>query len=254
MIEQKSRIDPGITPPVANMSQTDMPIGKALFGALKDQIEPRSVPPGQRIILKQGSAPQICILDTGMLMLSARRDDDCRTVLSLLYEGDISCGLFTGPLKHTKLTAQLSSRYIVLPLGKFEEMLSDNPDFIPLYTKTCSRLLARQALHTSSLIVLTCEQKLATLLIELSLNIGRTANKGISVEVPLTRRDIADYLALNVDTVSRTMSLFKNKGLVASVGRHHVVILRPKGLMERTPLGNELVEMHMGSPCAPLFL
>lgn len=63
-------------------------------------------------------------------------------------------------------------------------------------------------------------------------------------ERPLTRNDMADFLALNADTLSRIMSRLKSKGLIAAIGRRRLIILEPRKLCGQGPVGAALLEMH----------
>lgn len=44
------------------------------------------------------------------------------------------------------------------------------------------------------------------------------------IELPMTREDIADYLGLTIETVSRTISLFKAKAVIKTLGAATIVI------------------------------
>jgi CRP/FNR family transcriptional regulator len=44
------------------------------------------------------------------------------------------------------------------------------------------------------------------------------------LEIPMTRLDMADYLGLTIETVSRTMTKLTNSGVIAPSGRHHIVV------------------------------
>lgn len=43
--------------------------------------------------------------------------------------------------------------------------------------------------------------------------------------VPMTRVDIADYLGLTIETVSRTISAFRRSMLIASAENHRIRII-----------------------------
>ena len=43
----------------------------------------------------------------------------------------------------------------------------------------------------------------------------------------MNRSDIADYLGLMVETVSRTLSRLKKTGLIAIADAHHITIVQP---------------------------
>jgi CRP/FNR family nitrogen fixation transcriptional regulator len=50
--------------------------------------------------------------------------------------------------------------------------------------------------------------------------------------LPMSRYDIADYLAISVETVSRCISAFKAAGAIRLSGRHEIAILNREGLGE----------------------
>jgi CRP/FNR family nitrogen fixation transcriptional regulator len=51
-----------------------------------------------------------------------------------------------------------------------------------------------------------------------------------AIELPMSRTDIGDYLGLTIETVSRTFSKFRDKGLIRLSGARTVDILKPEAL------------------------
>lgn len=55
--------------------------------------------------------------------------------------------------------------------------------------------------------------------------------KGTSLHLAMSRQDIADYLGLTIETVSRSMSQFEREGTIALSGARHVNILNRNTLL-----------------------
>ena len=56
------------------------------------------------------------------------------------------------------------------------------------------------------------------------------ADKGLDIDFPITRQDIADMTGTTLHTVSRVLSAWEDQGLVSG-GRQKVRITDPHGLM-----------------------
>lgn len=68
----------------------------------------------------------------------------------------------------------------------------------------------------------------------------RTARGGeVTVELPMTRPDIADYLGLSVETVCRVLRKFHRNKLIRVEGRHKVVLRLHSALEALSGSGNK---------------
>ena len=73
----------------------------------------------------------------------------------------------------------------------------------------------------------TAEEKLASFLLEM---LDRSP-KADAIDLTMSRTDIADYLGLTIETVSRTFSMMKHDGVIALPSAQHVEIL-DRGALE----------------------
>ena len=84
----------------------------------------------------------------------------------------------------------------------------------------------------------TAAEKLASFLLSLAHRMAPRGSKNDDadiagpVPVPMTRSDIADYLGLTVETVSRTLSRLKKAGHIAITDAHHITIAQPHALRD----------------------
>jgi CRP-like cAMP-binding protein len=78
------------------------------------------------------------------------------------------------------------------------------------------------------LLIKTAQERVAGFLVEMS-----SRNAGASeVDLPMSRQDIADYLGLTIETVSRTLTQLENSGTIAvSTSRH--IVLRSRRALNR---------------------
>jgi CRP/FNR family nitrogen fixation transcriptional regulator len=85
--------------------------------------------------------------------------------------------------------------------------------------------LVRAQAHAQLLGRGSAAQKLASFLLEL---LG--SKQAETMELPMARHDIADYLGLTIETVSRTMAQFEREGLLELITARHIRVLDRRGL------------------------
>ena len=76
----------------------------------------------------------------------------------------------------------------------------------------------------------TARERIATFLLMLArreVRIGRSAN---ALRLTMTRTDIADYLGLTTETVSRTFTSFKKRGWIELDSGNAVMLCNPDAL------------------------
>ena len=62
--------------------------------------------------------------------------------------------------------------------------------------------------------------------------IGTSRLRNGLVELPMTRQDIADYLGLTMETVSRAMRKLKSDGIIDIEGNNRVRLVQPELVAE----------------------
>ena len=105
--------------------------------------------------------------------------------------------------------------------------------------------MARRAIHVAAIGQFDCQQKVATFLIELALRTGTpSAGGGVAFDLPLSRTDVADYLGLNADTLSRTMSRLRSSGVLTHTDRNRAVVRDFRALATLSPAARSLIDIH----------
>ena len=87
------------------------------------------------------------------------------------------------------------------------------------------RELARVQVHIM-LLIKTAQERVAAFLLDMA---DRVQGNN-EVELPMSRQDIADYLGLTIETVSRTLTLLENSAAIALPTSRRVVLRNPAAL------------------------
>jgi CRP/FNR family nitrogen fixation transcriptional regulator len=85
-----------------------------------------------------------------------------------------------------------------------------------------------RAQHHMMLLVRNAQERIATFLLEMA----ERAPAGDAVELPMSRQDIADYLGLTIETVSRTLTQLEHDAAIALPSSRRVV-LRNRSALSR---------------------
>jgi CRP/FNR family nitrogen fixation transcriptional regulator len=90
------------------------------------------------------------------------------------------------------------------------------------------RSLARAQVHALLLGRRSAVEKVAAFLVDWATH---SANTG-TVTLEMTRQDIADYLGLTIETVSRTLSQFERDGMIQFSTARHIRLTDPAALCD----------------------
>jgi CRP/FNR family transcriptional regulator, nitrogen fixation regulation protein len=110
------------------------------------------------------------------------------------------------------------------PRGATERAIDDNPALARWLRDVTLKSLAAAQRQMLLLGRMTAHERVASFLLELAESAGAA-----TVELPMSRADIADHLGLTIETVCRVLSDMKRRGLVA-IHAHAVEILDQEGL------------------------
>lgn len=179
-----------------------------------------------------------------MLVLQTVAPGKHRQLLSILYPFDMFRAAFAPPLPALALTAAAPAELWRMPAATFEAQIAANPAICQSLNRQLADQHARTIQHVAMIGALNGEERVASFLIELALRIGKPCANGTSFEIPLSRTDIADYLSLNADTLSRIMSRLKTRGIVAQTGRDRAVVPDLEALCALSPIADTLVALH----------
>lgn len=202
----------------------------------------------QRLALDHAPTEAVYIVRSGVLGIEAAPPGKHRQLLALFYPGDIVRRSLVPELPGVTLSAMNVAEVWRLSPRGFDTLLAASAEANAHALWQLANQHARATLHGSMVGGLCGEERFASLLVELGLRLGTTAAAGVMIESPLSRSDIADYLALNPDTLSRISSRFKARGLLLPARSGRIVLPDWAALCATSPVTAALQALHGPRP------
>lgn len=176
----------------------------------------------------------------GVVKLFKLMPDGRRQVIGFLFRGDF-LGMSAGDQYDLWAEAITHVSACRFPRAAFHNLLRESPE---LHEELLSRAVDELRLAQAQMVLLgrkTAPERLATFLIDMADRERRRGGVPGLVTLPMTRSDIADYLGLTIETISRTFSKLKAENKITTPSREAVVILDPKWLAS-VAAGQNLME------------
>jgi CRP-like cAMP-binding protein len=148
-------------------------------------------------------------LVSGTVRTSKILDDGRRQIGEIYMPGDIF-GLEVGSEHAFSAEAIADVKVVVIKRSAVDALAARDSDVARQLWAMTGRELQRVQDHIL-LLIKTAQERVAGFLLEMSDRI-KTSNE---VELPMSRQDIADYLGLTIETVSRTLTSLENASAIA---------------------------------------
>jgi CRP/FNR family nitrogen fixation transcriptional regulator len=197
-----------------------------LIDALDMMGAPMSFARNAEIYGEDEPAEYLYKLVSGTVRTSKILNDGRRQIGEFYMPGDIF-GLEMSSNHSFTAEAITDAKVIVIKRSSIEALaMRDNEVARQLWAMT-GRELQRLQEHIL-LLIKTAQERVAGFLLEMAERIKSTTE----VELPMSRQDIADYLGLTIETVSRTLTILENNAAI-SLPSSRRIVLRNRAALRR---------------------
>ena len=195
---------------------------------------PRDLQRGGR--LDAGSSFKIWTVVDGLAALCTALPDGRRQIVSLSTPGDLLCPMIGGEGADLWVEALSASRLCELDLTQSARALADEAALSAELFRIVQRQVTCTSIHLITLGRLDGMERVCLFLTDMVWRLGVRTDGGWRVHLPLSREDIADYLALNAETVSRIFSRVKKSKLATFISPTDFFVRDIEALQSRAPL------------------
>jgi len=185
--------------------------------------------PGDALVREGDDAAHLFNITGGAVRVYKLLSDGRRQIVGFLAAGDF-LGLASG--SRYAFSAEAIDEVHACKFKKvaYRALLDEMPELERALLERASHELAAAQDQMLLLGRKTAVERLASFLISLSERARRETGDGSVVHLPMTRAEIADYLGLTTETVSRATSKLKTRGTIRLLSLHSVQINKPEDL------------------------
>ena len=184
---------------------------------------------GQEIPNGSGPACHWYYVIAGAVRRCTIRSDGRRQIVDLMLPRDF----FFVSGSQNEATIEAIAEDTVLasyPGQRIDALAERDPHFARELREVAFQSLTRSEAQLLILGRVTALEKVGAFLLSLD---GRASQRRGEVELPISRYDIADYLAVSVETVCRAMTDLQHRGVITLAGKRTVKILDRGALKDR---------------------
>lgn len=200
--------------------------------------------PRQRLALGR-DAEHVYIVNSGVLLLECLPQPSARQIIDIYYPGDVVRGTLIPNVAGANLVSASQGEVVRIGLSRLEGAMENDREARVWIDCALANQYPRRLLHLATIGTLTGEERVVSMLIELAYRVGERGYEGArTFDLPLSRTDMADYLSLNADTLSRIMSRLRQAGMLGLAGRGRGYAPNFAALCAMSPLADTIKSLH----------
>lgn len=186
---------------------------------------------GATVFQQDAAAGSFFVLLSGHLQVARLTPAGQQVVLRYITPGDmfgiaVQMGRSVYP---ATATAVADSVALAWPSSVWPELMAKYPQLAAGAMRLMGTRLDDAHTRVVEMSTEEVERRVAHALLRLARQAGRKTEAGVEIDFPISRQDVAEMTGTTLHTVSRILSAWEGKGLVAG-GRQRIVLLDPHRL------------------------
>ena len=199
------------------------------IAALDSLVSYKALDTGEYLFHQHTQARSVYMLEEGMLMMERSSSTGRRQVMAFMQPGNF-IGITHNEHYEFTVSALSPARIREIPLKPFIALQDELPQLKENVRRIGGNILAHTLDQVFALGQKKAHERVCFLLKQLSDRLPKERRH--LIELVMTRQDIADYLGLTIETVSRAFGKLKREGVIDIFSAHTVEILDQDTLEE----------------------
>ncbi|MDJ1008126.1 MAG: helix-turn-helix domain-containing protein [Paracoccaceae bacterium] len=182
----------------------------------------RKIADGEALFFEGDDAAQIYEVVTGVVRLSRVTRGGRRQVIAFGFPGDV-LGFPVGGRYHTDCDVLQAGTVVTYPV-RVLDACTDAPELHRYLVRAAMSELGGMQDHFMVLGRKCASERIAAFLSVLAARTGTPCPEGTRVRLPMFRSDIADFLGLSSETISRTFTRLREDGVIDLITTKDILV------------------------------
>lgn len=204
-------------------------IEEADLGSLDALADPVTLEAGAALIRQGDAAQHVFNITTGSVRVYKLLSDGRRQIIGFLFAGDL-LGLATGETYVFSAEAIEPTTACRFRKNDYRALIRDTPALEAVLLERANHELAAAQNHMLLLGRKTAIERVATFLLDQPAHDPARPSLTDHIRLPMTRSEIADYLGLTIETVSRILTRLKTMGVIRLLSPTELQVRQPERL------------------------
>ncbi len=193
---------------------------------ISERMVTRTYNKGQVILLEEATGETFFVIAGGSVKITRLSDDGREVILAILGEGDFfgEMSLLDGVGRSANVISLENSEVLTLSRNDFLDILETYPKISISLLEELTMRLRKSDQQIESLSLSDVEHRIGMTLIRLSEELGKIQRGKVRIPNFPYQQDIANMAGTSRETVSRTFTLFEEKGMIEKDGRTLAII------------------------------
>ncbi|MCB4822741.1 Crp/Fnr family transcriptional regulator [Roseicella aerolata] len=200
------------------------PLDIAALDEISSESQQTSMPAHSMVFREGDPAGKVFTLIEGFAKLTRLLPDGKQQVVGFRFAGDV-IGYTTLPSYPFDAELLTDSRLCRLERGQLDGLLRRYPKLERRMLDLCVQELTATQEQLVTVGRRSAEARVAAFLLSLVEASRRRGPPRTVLEMPMTRADIADFLGLTLETVSRSLTAFRKRGWIREPVHHRVELI-----------------------------
>ena len=187
----------------------------------------KSYKKGELLCREGEKSDTLFIINEGGVKISKLTKDGKEQIVHILTSGDFfgELSLFSNNETYNfDVYAISATKICTLTKQNMDEILMNNPEISLKLLQVITKRLSDTENLAQNLATNDAEIRIAYMLLEFAEKYGVPTNQGLQVKLPISREEMASYVGVTRETISRKLSIFEELGIISHKGNKMIII------------------------------